>query len=129
MSNIRAPKMDWLALALGTLGGAAPAARACGASQKTVYAWLNHGLGKAAFDKVVKLSEKSNVPLEYLARRLGPWRGPFKLPSWSDASQEIAEIEQARMRPWRLSCTRPTKALAARSRLRRHRSSSARKAP
>ena len=71
---------DWLAIAIGNLGGPAAAARALGVSRQTVYGWVDDGLAKASFEKVVMLSVKADVPLEYLAKRLGPWDKPLELP-------------------------------------------------
>jgi hypothetical protein len=72
---VMAKRIDWLAVAIGNQRSIAQAATNLGVSAKVIYAWLEEGLGGVSFDKVVKLSEKGDVPLEYLARRLGPWTG------------------------------------------------------
>ena len=64
--------LDWLAVAIGNLGGPGPAARSLNVSRQTIYAWLSDGLAGVAFEKICLISSKGDVPLEYLARRLGP---------------------------------------------------------
>jgi hypothetical protein len=67
--------LDWLALAVNRMGGIKLAARRLGVSDRTVAGWLEHGLASARFDQVVQLRQLADVPLEALARRLGPF--PF----------------------------------------------------
>lgn len=76
---------DWLAVAIGRLGGPSRAAEALNVSRQSVYTWLERGLGKVTFDKIYELHKKSDVPLEYLGRRLGPHRGPMELPKTGTA--------------------------------------------
>jgi hypothetical protein len=64
--------IDWLAAAIGILGGPIPASKEIGVSRNLVYNWLDNGIGPAAFSTVIKLSRLTNVPLEYLALRKGP---------------------------------------------------------
>lgn len=66
----RLSSMDWLAVAIGNLGGVVPAAKALKVSRQTIHAWLTYGLADVSFDKIVRLSEGGDVPMEYLARRL-----------------------------------------------------------
>jgi len=68
-------RIDWLAVAIGNLRGITPAAKALKVSQKTIYAWLDEGLAGLPFAKVIEISEVGDVPLSYLAKRLGPWKG------------------------------------------------------
>jgi hypothetical protein len=74
----RTREFDWLAVAIGNLGGPGPAARAMSTSRQTIHNWLDQGVGHVAFDKVALLSQKARVPLELLRR--GPWKGEFDLP-------------------------------------------------
>jgi len=67
-------RVDWLAVAIGNLGGIESAALAVGVSKQTVYTWLDKGLARTEFSRVAALAEKGDVPLEYLSRRLGPWK-------------------------------------------------------
>lgn len=72
--------LDWLAVAIGNLGGVARAASTLHVQRQTVYNWLNQGLGNVEFSQVVEISKAGDVPLEYLARRLGPFDGELTLP-------------------------------------------------
>lgn len=65
---------DWLAVAIGNMGGIGQAARKMGVSRQTIYNWLEQGLGTIEFEKVVRLAKQADVPLDYIARRLGPWK-------------------------------------------------------
>ena len=69
-------RVDWLAVAVGNVGGIPQMARKLGVKSKMVIHWLDHGLGAVAFETVVKLAWMGDVPLEFLARRLGPWVDP-----------------------------------------------------
>jgi hypothetical protein len=84
VDEARMKRIDWLAVAIGNLGGPGPATRVLGLSRQTVYTWLNEGLGKTAFEHVVALSNAADVPLEYLARRLGPWAEALEVPRQED---------------------------------------------
>jgi hypothetical protein len=65
-------KIDFLAAAIGVLGGIVPAAKQLEVSRNSIYRWLDNGIGPAAFSTVIKLARLTNVPLDYLARREGP---------------------------------------------------------
>lgn len=74
LSEAKLRRIDWLAVAVGNLGGIGPASRVLGFSRQTIYTWLEEGLGGVSFDKVTKLSQMGDVPLEYLSRRLSVWK-------------------------------------------------------
>lgn len=74
----RMKRVDWLAFAIGRLGGPTRAAEKLGVSEQTVYTWLGKGLHKVQFSKMVALSKAAHVPLEYLGERMGPWDGPME---------------------------------------------------
>lgn len=65
---------DWLAVAIGNIGGVGKAAKVMGVSRQTIYNWLDKGVGTIEFKEMVKLARIGDVPIEYLARRLGPWK-------------------------------------------------------
>jgi len=65
-------KVDWLAVAIGNIGSPKKAAGKLATTEGTVYEWLERGLATVPFYCVVQLSKFGDVPLEYLARRLGP---------------------------------------------------------
>jgi hypothetical protein len=48
------------------------AARKLKVSESVIAGWLKRGTGKAQFERMVCLSNMSEVPLSMLARRLGP---------------------------------------------------------
>ncbi len=62
-------KIDWLAVAIGNVGGVNGAAKRFNVQPATIYQWLNRGVGHLKFDRVVEISQAGNVPLDYLARR------------------------------------------------------------
>jgi hypothetical protein len=66
-------EIDRLALAVARLGRIEGAAENLGVSKQTIYTWLESGLGKAQFERVVRLSQASDIPIEALAKRLGPF--------------------------------------------------------
>jgi hypothetical protein len=68
-------RVDWLAVAIGNQRSIPQAARNLGVSPKVIYGWLDKGLASVPFGMVSKLSEVGDVPLEYLKRRTGPWKG------------------------------------------------------
>lgn len=82
-------RVDWLAVAIGNLGGPNRAAKRLGLSPQTVYTWITKGLRGVDFAKVYNLSKEGDVPLEYLARRLGPWDGPMELPKLNDEGADF----------------------------------------
>jgi hypothetical protein len=65
-------EVDWLAFAIGNLGGFAKTAAAVGVSRDTISRWLNKGLLDARVCDVLLLAKKSTVPVELLLKRTGP---------------------------------------------------------
>ena len=65
--------IDWLGVCIHRLGGATKAARHVGMNRATVYEWLRLGLGRTEFETVVLLASGSDIPLDVLAERLGPF--------------------------------------------------------
>ena len=70
-------RIDWLAVAIGNLGNITGTARKLGVTEKLICDWLDKGLESVPFGMVAKLSEKGDVPLVNLAKRLGPWTGAW----------------------------------------------------
>jgi hypothetical protein len=77
--------IDWLAFTIGRVGGPGPAARIFGVPSKTVVDWLEKGLGSVPFGRVCDIAKVGEVPLQCLAKRLGPWPrnpdGSLKMPA------------------------------------------------
>ena len=69
-----AQKIDWLAAAIAQMDGIPVAAKKLKVSRGTIYNWLDKGLVHASFGAVVELSRQSNTPIEYLIRRMGPFK-------------------------------------------------------
>jgi hypothetical protein len=64
--------VDWLAVAIGRMGGPQAAAEELGVTRQTVYSWLAQGLGTLPFNRVIEIAEKSRSTLEVLKQRTGP---------------------------------------------------------
>jgi hypothetical protein len=64
---------DWLAYAVRAAGGPSRsigvAAKKLGVTRSTIYEWIAEGAGKASVEKILLLSELSNVPVNFLVRR------------------------------------------------------------
>lgn len=67
--------VDWLAVAVDTLGGVKSAAEQLGVSRLVVYNWLAKGLGATRFGMVVKLATLSKIPVNAFETRLGEYPG------------------------------------------------------
>lgn len=79
-------RFDWLAAAIGILGGPEQAARELSISKQTVNAWLNRGLARATFDHVCELSSKSGIRTDFLRLRLGHGMGRSSFPKvWENS--------------------------------------------
>jgi hypothetical protein len=63
--------IDWLAFAVGKLGGPKQAGDKLGVTRQTIYTWLADGLASVPFGMVIKISKLADVPLDYLSRRVG----------------------------------------------------------
>jgi len=63
--------IDWLAFAVGKLGGPAQAGEQLGVTRQTIYTWLADGLAPVPFGMVIKISMLADVPLDYLSKRVG----------------------------------------------------------
>jgi len=61
--------IDWLAVAIGNLGGPADASLKLGVSATTVYNWLGNGIRRLPFERVIQIAEAGDVPIEFLKRR------------------------------------------------------------
>ena len=83
---------DWLAFAIGKLGGPRKAAVAIGVPYTAIYEWLENGLATAKFLHVSKLSKLADVPLQYLSRRLGPPDEQFSLKQKTDPQSTVNAI-------------------------------------
>lgn len=70
-----AEKIDWLAAAIATMGGIAPAAKKLKVSRGTVYNWLDFGLSKATLETLTAISKHGKAPMGYLIPRTGPFNG------------------------------------------------------
>jgi hypothetical protein len=55
-------RIDRLARAIVSLRGITPAAKALKVPKKTICAWLDNGQAGVPFDKVVRLSQKGDMP-------------------------------------------------------------------
>lgn len=67
--------VDWLAVAIDSLGGVASAAQQVGVTRAALYKWLQKGLGSARFDIVVRLATMSKIPVNAFETRLGEYPG------------------------------------------------------
>jgi hypothetical protein len=63
---------DWLGYAVHKLGGPAKAATTIGVSLRTLHTYLGEGLSGAPFREIILISKLADVPIDYLARRMGP---------------------------------------------------------
>jgi len=70
--NPASADFDWLAVAIGNMGGVAAAAEKIGVSAQTVYTWLAQGVGTLSFGRVVQIAELGRIPLEAFKQRMGP---------------------------------------------------------
>lgn len=69
-------KIDWLAYAIGTIGGKGgvpAAAEKLGVEKQTIYQWLDRGIGHLTFNQVDDLATRSGIPVEVLRSRRGPY--------------------------------------------------------
>ena len=64
---------DWLGYAIGKLGGPTEAAAKLGITRQTIYTYLGEGLADAPFRDVISISNLADVPMQFLARRMGPY--------------------------------------------------------
>jgi hypothetical protein len=64
-------KIDWLAAAMAYMGGISVAAKKLKVSRGTIYNWLDEGLARTSLGTVFAISRQSNIPIEYLIRRMG----------------------------------------------------------
>ena len=69
-----AEKIDWLAAAIADMGGISVAAKKLKVSRGTIYHWLDEGLARATLGTVVAISRQGNTAIEYLIRRMGPFK-------------------------------------------------------
>jgi hypothetical protein len=69
-----AEKIDWLAAAIAYMGGISVAAKKLKVSRGTIYHWLDEGLACATLGTVVAISRQGNTTIEYLIRRMGPFK-------------------------------------------------------
>jgi hypothetical protein len=78
VNNLPKQPYDWLGFAIGELGGPELAANRLKVDRKTIYNWLEKGLGPVSFEQVLALSDASEIPLEAFRKRLGPY--PYGAP-------------------------------------------------
>jgi hypothetical protein len=69
-----AQRIDWLAAAVAYMGGISVAAKKLKVSRGTIYYWLDEGLARASLETVVAISGQGNTAIEYLIRRMGPFK-------------------------------------------------------
>jgi hypothetical protein len=69
-----AQRVDWLAAAIAYMGGISVAAKKLKVSRATIYHWLDEGLARASLETVVAISGQGNTAIEYLIRRMGPFK-------------------------------------------------------
>jgi len=69
-----AQKIDWLAAAIAHMDGISVASKKLKVSRATIYHWLDEGLGRASLVTVVAISRQGDTPIEYLIRRMGPFK-------------------------------------------------------
>ena len=69
-----AQKIDWLASAIASMDGISVAAKKLKVSRATIYHWLDEGLARASLETVVAIGREGNTPIEYLIRRIGPFK-------------------------------------------------------
>jgi hypothetical protein len=67
-------RIDWLSVAIANMGGISRAAKVMAVSRQTIYDWLDDGIGTVQSSVVIKLARLSDVPLDFLAKRTGPWK-------------------------------------------------------
>jgi hypothetical protein len=67
-------KIDWLAAAIAHMDGISVASKKLKVSRGTIYHWLDEGLAHASLGTVVAISRQGNTPIEYLIRRMGPFK-------------------------------------------------------
>ena len=67
-------KIDWLAAAIAHMDGISVAAKKLKVSRATIYHWLDEGLARASLETVVAISRQGNTAIEYLIRRMGPFK-------------------------------------------------------
>ena len=63
---------DWLAVAIGHVGGIRPAAKLLGKSPITIRKWLAKGLLDTRLEDLLLLAKKGHVEIEHLIERVGP---------------------------------------------------------
>jgi len=71
---------DWLAFALGMIGGkpaagenhVQAAARVLGVTRQRIYSWLEKGIGHLTFNQVIDIANRSGITVEMLKSRSGP---------------------------------------------------------
>ena len=69
-----AHQIDWLAAAIAYTGEISVAAKKLKVSRGTIYHWLDEGLARASLGTVVAIGREGNTPIEYLIRRMGPFK-------------------------------------------------------
>jgi DNA-binding phage protein len=67
-------KIDWLAAAIAHMDGISVAAKKLKVSRGTIYHWLDEGLARASLETVMAISRHGNTAIEYLIRRMGPFK-------------------------------------------------------
>jgi hypothetical protein len=72
--EVNAKKIDWLAAAIAYTGGISVAAKKLKVSRGTIYHWLDEGLARASLGTVAAIGIEGNTPIEYLIRRMGPFK-------------------------------------------------------
>jgi hypothetical protein len=67
-------KIDWLAAAIAHMDGISVASKKLKVSRATIYHWLDKGLAQASLRTVMAIGREGNTPIEYLIRRIGPFK-------------------------------------------------------
>ena len=73
LESIPPSGFDWLAVAIGNMGGIRGTCERLGVTRQTVYTWLSNGLGTLPFERVNQIAELGGIPLELLKQRMGPF--------------------------------------------------------
>ena len=75
MAGVMISDIDWLAVAIGRIGGIKAAARRMKVQDRTVRNWKERGVGNLELNTVVQLAKLGGIPMLLLAERMGPFKG------------------------------------------------------
>jgi hypothetical protein len=66
-------EIDFLAAAIGRMGGVNAASKKLGVKPDTIVRWLERGVGTLPFSRVVEIAKAGGLPVELFRHRLGPF--------------------------------------------------------